>query len=488
MTTTMDSLYISLLGAPDPSFELQERAFKYAKGRKGSRIPLALIRLENLSDEIDEKLGQDPPANVLAAWIARKPRSFETLANIVTRTKSQKVLQVLSEQEALDAETYAKIAAKADPGSAIGLYHNAKVPKDVKLQLGPGLAKVWISTHSKELSGILDQTPELFEGIFKSPLISTRAWRAIANMGYIPSKFHTLLIARLRQEVEAGNLQQDFALERFGQASYLDMDSLKELRSIFGIVNSYGYTAATQYAIDRVEYLISDGKNGNDISSKLRRADTQAVFDSTMSKLVSLDRDAANSAVTSPFFNLKNAQHLKKLWRWGPPDTLFESARTNPDALFILIVTFPRENRLELISKTQDPSALISRLVNHFKDLPDCDVRWFFDSLYFDQSLVTALSPGFFASQAMPGNAVKTLDTILFKTFGDNESAWDTFESLIASHEGSIGDLIAIVSALCDLPDEDAKPELEAKESAVKSAKIPRTAPEAILGDPLFEL
>lgn len=502
MINTMESLYISLLALPNPSAELQERVFAYAKSKKSSKAMLALIRLENLTDELDAKLGLNPSAHVLAEWIARKPRPPEVLEQIVLKAKSQKVLQVLAEQENLGPDVYKRIAEKHDPGSSVALYQNPQVSDQLRLTLGPGLAKVVITKHRQALTLALNKSPDLFESILNAPIITRDAWDALGAVAYIPDEHQFLLIKRLRKDVESGHFAQNYRLDKFAYMTSLSRESLVQLLDVLKTRSASGNVAGSNSAIRHLENILTQTVVKNDLAAKIQRASTQEAFDGLLAKLKDKDRRLAPIIVASPFFNIENVLHLKKFWHYGAPTSLFEANVMNPEAIFILLATFPQYQCSNVIDSLEDPKEMIHRVVVHLTEQGTQIPAWILESPHFAQEFVLLLSPSVFSHPASVSKRIaEVVNEALFKTFKGDESAWDTFESLVGSHEGSIEDLISVVASLCDLSDEESDqfPELSistlveietevlAAEADLKSAPSSVNS-QAILGDPLFEL
>lgn len=498
MSTLTELVYLNLINVPEPSPELQERVYDFARKTKSSTLMLALIRLKNLTDDLDEKLGVNPSAHVLAEWIARKPRSVEALEAIVLKTKSQKVLRVLADNETLTQETYLKIAQRDEPGASLALYSNPAVSDAVKLHLGPGFGLIVTNDQKQNLSVALIAMPELLRKLLEAPHISRQAWAAISSCGWIAPDTQDLLLERVTQEAHKGFFTrgaQSQALHNLASSQALTVESLTKLLTIAQSVDINGNRIGESNLISMLPAAIERTKSQTSLTDLLKRCTSQEEFEGALNQAVGR-RDgytALPTIVSSPYFNLSSAKYLVPLYgRWGFSDSYYESARGNEEALFALIATFPHRDRTELMERINNPEGMVLRLFEHFQEVNSHHPEWILSSRHLDPSLILSLSLKSLTENVdIPDEVRNRIGDALLKAFKGNATAWETFDSLMMSHEGSIADLIKVVLAICEIEEEaheKAAPPATQEPTEAPAPKVKASKAEILLGEPLFDL
>ena len=487
MENIVSTVYQAFLSVENPDPEIQKQVFNYGVRTRNQELLATLTKIENLLPEIDEAIGDQGSAVVKAAWAARKGRTQEDLVNLVMREKRIKVLTALAERTDLPQEVYKVIAEKSNgQGSLNALVLNQEVElahRSIALlrlltffETSVDPSRTHHDNRYTQISNILAVSPELAEVVaVNSNNIS--ALHAAANHSLLSDEAQANILVNLKAGIVAVEAVVRTHYNNLSAHNYNFLTSIvdtmceqgpiskpvaKELVDIIKKLDKKYSEAKSYYSnyfSDTLKHIANSENNLRvDLKSQIAKATTPEEIDLIIKQLESYSAgNKASSSViestvlaiiASPFSTSDQTSRLltETSTSWY---RLREIKRITDDPRKIgaILALYPWMGIDNLLSKLDQPEVAMRALLEYTIKADNFISQDLLNSRYLTENVAGDLPLKALLREDTPAMVSSFLSKMLRESLTTPEQ-WLTFETLAQEFQGSIKELLQLVTNL----------------------------------------
>lgn len=487
MENIVSTVYQAFLAVENPEPEIQKQVFSYGVRTKNQELLASLAKIENLLPEIDQALRDQGSAVVKAAWAARKGRTQEDLVNLVMREKRIKVLTALAERTDLPQEVYKVIAEKSNgQGSLNALVLNQEVElthRSVALlrllsffETSADPSRSMHDNRYSQISNILAVSPELAEVVgINSNNIS--ALHAAANHSLLSDEAQANILLRLKEGIVAVESVKRSNYNSLSAHSYSFLTNIvdtmceqgplsepvaKELVSIIKKLDkkfSEPKSYYSNYFADTLKNIANSENNLRvDLKSQIAKATNSQEIDLVIKQLEKYSAGSRSSSsvvestvlaiIASPFSTSDQTSHLltETSTSWYRLREI-KKITDDPRKIGAMLALYPWLGIDNLLSKLDQPEIAMSALLEYTIKAENFVSQDLLNSKYLTENIAGELPLRAFSRDDTPAMVSSHLSKLLKESLKTPEQ-WLTFETLAQEYQGSIKDLLQLVTNL----------------------------------------
>lgn len=456
MSQNAIDFYLALSTSREVSPLIQERMFKLAKASGSDLLMAKLAQVSNLLPELDRKIRQTAGARALAAWASRPERTLQEIEDLASSTRSISVAKALAEQENLPSGVYEKLLRFNNANVAYSLATNPSTSSSVRVKCAPLLAANNNHRRAQRLAPFLGSDEDFLKAYVFAEEKSSAALLSLAQIADLPEDIQESIVEEFKKAKQSGDKHRQISDLMYAINGSLGSFDRKLLQEIISILESAGFVS-NYYYLTRIK-----AEAASPLKPNLRKAIAACKSSEELERFV----DANLSLIAGPLASLV-ALHpkvtsgvLEKVSNkieWYAISGIINRYAKYPEFLGILLFNHPSSLTDALLFASQGPETVIKQILDlstrHNRAAPVSALS----SRFFTADLAKGLPARHIRSTEMPETAFMAVEELLEKTFGSRSDAWETFESLLESHEGTIGELIEMVAALVEIDSGDSK-------------------------------
>jgi hypothetical protein len=496
MNNPISRVYHVYLDANEINLDTQKRIFTYGSRVRDASLLARLAGHPSLTAEMDARIRDIDLAEVKAAWAARPGRQTADLVKLVEKEKRVKVLTSLAERDDLPDELYNQLAVKSTGQSALfAIASNVNAPQQARHKATARLAAMFIpgevsggaeTRKVAEVTKLLGNSPELADIVVRNTENHGAIGACVAATGLSPaSQRH---IARIAKKLAASTIERFTRQESrryyswYGQnwipsiaealADHGDIDKqagdelIAMLEELDTAANSPTPSNATgnqpsssrhhsefKNAADKLREAM--GKTRVDLLSLASSASTPAEIATVITELEKrnggynrFSRSAAVvvALVNNPVTSLNEISELVARYLNWQNRNLFANLTSDPDRVAVVASRMVYWDVDAILERSSDPQASFATLLTMVSDGRRFPLE-LLQSKYFSVDLIGKLPLDILSNEETPVNVAQMIASYLDTSISDAET-WATLETLGREFEGSIEDLVRMVSSV----------------------------------------
>ena len=487
MENIVSTVYQAFLAVENPEPTIQKQVFNFGVRTKNQELLATLAKVDNLLPEIDEALRDQGSAVVKAAWASRKGRSQDDLVKLVLKEKRIKVLTALAERSDLPQEVYKVIAEKSNgQGSLNALVLNQDVELEHRsvallrlltfFEVNTDPSRSMHDNRYSQISNILAVSPELAEVVgINSNNIS--ALHAAANHSLLSEQAQRNILSILKSGIVTVEQIKRSNYNSLGAHSYnfitnivdsmceqgpLAPDVAKEFTGIIKKLDKKFSQPASYYSnyfADTLKNIANSENNLRvDLKSKIASASTSTEIDEIIKQLEKYSTGNKSSSsviestvlaiIASPISTSDQTVYLlnNTSTSWYRLRDI-KKITDDPKKIGAILALYPWMGIDSLLGKLDDPELAMESLLAYTIKEENQVSQEILNSRYLTESIAGKLPLRALSRNETPAMVNSFLSNKLKDSLTTAEQ-WLTFETLAVEYQGSIDDLLHLVTNL----------------------------------------
>lgn len=487
MSNNLAGVLNLLLAQPHLELELQRRILAHGTDIRDHHLLARLAGHPSLHDDVDALLGAVNSAVVRIAWVSRKGRTVEQIADMVRSEKRVTVLMALVEAEGLPDELFRTIVDRTDSAKLLHAVMRSSCDIRIRKDAGHKLIELAPVAHFdndtldhdrfNSVTAVINSLPELTEELMDSNDLYVLF--AMANRVTLPPEVQTRLVTMYRDRYSS-RLEEVQQYRNYNNPGQLLVDLVASLSEngpigedvamiLDSMLEKYRERSSQSWMHSRIDSARQSlgrctPEGVEEFRLRFAAIDTPEAMTSFITELESsrnagslsipdgLMRKCAIEVISSPYASLEDVSTVCDWFSWGDDiaSAVKAAGETDVERIATVINSLHYVNVDEALDSVAEPDKVMRQLIEQTISTTRGTRHGLFSltsSKHFKSDHVRLLPLRLLVQNPIDEAHAQAVHEALNEVFTD-ETAWNSFRTLSEEFEGPLQDLIQVCRSL----------------------------------------